>query len=94
MRIDPSERDVPQGAVDKSLLPGKCRRGSLAHNPQLAVLMRLPSGEVVVVVNRVEYPSAKDLRDAIAHPIPIGVRVAARHFHRGDVILALANLLS
>ena len=62
-----------------------------AHIPQLTILVRLSPGEVVMVVNRIEYARAEYLGDAIAGPIPAGVSVAARQFHGRNVVLAFLS---
>ena len=39
-------------------------------------------------MNRVQHPRAQDPGNAIAHPVPAGVRTAAGELHSGDVVFA------
>jgi hypothetical protein len=41
-----------------------------------------------MVMNRVEHARSQDLHDAIARPVPTGVRVTAGELHGSDVVLS------
>src|SRR5208337_5664314 len=81
-------RVVAHGAADEAALAGKGGRCTLAHDPQIAPVMRLAPGIVVVVVHGVGDRAADDGAHALNHPLAAGIGVAAGELHGGDVAAA------
>ena len=78
---------IPHASADEAFLPGKRRRGALAHHPVLLAVMLFLPGEVVMVVDLLDDPCAQNSpHDMSRHRLSPGVRVTARQGHGCDII--------